>query len=155
MLSFQNVRKGLLINYKQKAKKYYQQEKHSFKYIVNLLFNKFFFCVLKENLKEIKPTLVCIYVIYIVLYVCFQPGLFYGESYIFTFYENRFQYNRWQRRVCTLSVHLYSDVTSVNSVFVSDKIVNNSDNFRIKCLSYSNISAILRVLYFPFFTLFI
>ena len=61
MLSFQNVRKGLLINYKQKAKKYYQQEKHSFKYIVNLLFNKFFFCVLKENLKEIKPTLVCIY----------------------------------------------------------------------------------------------
>ena len=28
----------------------------------------------------------------------------------------------------TLSVQLYSDVTSVNSVFVSDKIINNSDN---------------------------
>ena len=54
-----------------------------------------------------------------------------------------------------LSVQLYSDVTSVDSVFVSDKNVNNSDNFRIKCLSYSNISAILCVLYFPFFTLFI
>ena len=43
---------------------------------------------------------------------------------------------------------LYSDVTSVNFVFVSDKIINNSENFRIKCFSYSEISAILWVLYF-------
>ena len=58
-------------------------------------------------------------------------------------------YNRWQRRICTLSVQLYSYVTSVcNSVFVSDKIINNSDNFRIKCLFYNKISVILCVLYF-------
>ena len=44
----------------------------------------------------------------------------------------------------------YSDVTSVNSVFVSKKIVNNSANFRIKCLSYSKINAILCVLCFLF-----
>ena len=44
--------------------------------------------------------------------------------------------------MCTLSVQLYSYVTSVNSVFVSDKIINNIDNFLIKCLSYSKISAI-------------
>ena len=50
---------------------------------------------------------------------------------------NRFQYNRWQRRICTLSVQLYSDVTIVHSVFVSDKISNNCDIFRYKCLSYS------------------
>ena len=40
-------------------------------------------------------------------------------------------------------VQLYFHVTSVNSVFVSDKIINNYDNFRIKSLSYSEISAIL------------
>ena len=34
-----------------------------------------------------------------------------------------------------LSVQVYSDVTSANSVFVSDKIINNSENFRIKYLS--------------------
>ena len=51
---------------------------------------------------------------------------------------------------CTLSVQLFSDFTSVNSVFVSDKIIYNSDNFRIKCLFYSKISAILCVLYFLF-----
>ena len=45
-------------------------------------------------------------------------------------------YNRRRRRTCKLSVQLYSDVTSVNSV-----IINNIDNFRIKCLSYSKISA--------------
>ncbi len=28
--------------------------------------------------------------------------------------------------ICTLSVQLYSVVTSVNSVFVSEKIINNS-----------------------------
>ena len=33
---------------------------------------------------------------------------------------------------------------------MSDKIIYNSDNFRIKCLSYSKISAILCVLYFLF-----
>ena len=50
-------------------------------------------------------------------------------------------------------VQLYSDVTSVSSVFVSYKImINNSDNFRIKCLSYSKIDAILFVL-FSVFTL--
>ena len=31
----------------------------------------------------------------------------------------------------TLSPAMYSDVTSFNSVFVSDKINNNRDNFRI------------------------
>ena len=36
-----------------------------------------------------------------------------------------------------LSVQVYSDATSANSVFVSDKIINNSDNFRIKYLSYN------------------
>ena len=35
------------------------------------------------------------------------------------------------RQKCTLSVQLYSYVTSVNSVFVSDKIINNSDKFRL------------------------
>jgi len=55
------------------------------------------------------------------------------------------KYNRWQRRICTLSVQLYSVVTSVNSVFVSDKMINNSDHFRIKCFSYSKISAILYI----------
>ena len=49
-----------------------------------------------------------------------------------------------------LSVQLYSDVTSGNLVFVSDKIINNSDNFGIKCLSYSEISAFICVLYFLF-----
>ena len=45
---------------------------------------------------------------------------------------------------------LYSDVTSVNSVFASDKIINNIDNFGIKCLSYNKINAILCVLCFLF-----
>ena len=36
--------------------------------------------------------------------------------------------NRWQHRICTLSVQLYSYITSVNSVFGFDKIINNSDN---------------------------
>ena len=52
-------------------------------------------------------------------------------------------------------VQLNSDVTSVNLVFVSDKTINNSDNLRIKCLSYSKISAILSVLYFLFLHFFI
>ena len=43
-------------------------------------------------------------------------------------------------------VQLYSDVTSVISVVVSDKIINNSDNFR----SYSKTSAMLCILYFLF-----
>ena len=54
-------------------------------------------------------------------------------------------------RICTLSVELYSDVTSVDSVFVTDKIINSSD-FRKKCLSYSKISATLCVLNFCFYT---
>ena len=65
-------------------------------------------------------------------------------------YSNRFQYNRWQRRICTLSVQLYSYVTSVNLVFVSDKIIYNCDNLRIKCLFYSKISEAVCVLYFLF-----
>ena len=52
-------------------------------------------------------------------------------------------------------VQLYYDVTSVKSVFVSDKIKNKSDNFRIKCVSYSKINAILCVIYFLFLHFFI
>ena len=40
-------------------------------------------------------------------------------------------------RICTLSVQLFSDVTSVNSVFVVEKIVSNNDNFKIKCFPYT------------------
>ena len=39
--------------------------------------------------------------------------------------------------------------------FVSDKIINNSDHFGIKCLSYFKTSAILCVLYFLFLHFFI
>ena len=49
---------------------------------------------------------------------------------------------------------LSSQLTSVNSVFASDKIINNRDHFRIKCLSHSKISAILCVLFFVFTLLF-
>ena len=42
---------------------------------------------------------------------------------------------------------LTSQVSSF-CVFVSDTIINNGDNFRMKCFSYSEISAILCVLYF-------
>ena len=51
---------------------------------------------------------------------------------------------------CVHSVQLYSDVTSVNVVFAFDKNINNSDNFRTKCVSYSKISAIWCVLNFLF-----
>ena len=34
--------------------------------------------------------------------------------------------------ICTLSVQLYSYVTSVNLFFVSNTIINNCDKFRIK-----------------------
>ena len=40
--------------------------------------------------------------------------------------------NRWQRRLCTLSVQMYFYVTGVNSVFVSDKIINNSNIIETK-----------------------
>ena len=43
------------------------------------------------------------------------------------------------------SVQLFSYVTSVNLVFVSDKINNNSDNFRIKCLPYSKMCSLFSV----------
>ena len=43
----------------------------------------------------------------------------------------------------------------LTSVCVSDKIINNSDNFRIKCLFFSKIRAILWVLYFLFYTYFL
>ena len=39
---------------------------------------------------------------------------------------NRILYNRWQRRMCTLSVQLFSDITSVNLVFV--RILKNQLN---------------------------
>ena len=45
--------------------------------------------------------------------------------------------------MCSLSVQLYSDVRKCQLSIVSDKIINNSDNFGIKCSSYSKISAIL------------
>ena len=59
-------------------------------------------------------------------------------------------YNRWQRRIynCILTSQL------CQLSFVSDKIINNSDNFRIKWLSYSKISAIICVLYFLFLLFF-
>ena len=41
---------------------------------------------------------------------------------------------------------------SVNSVFVTDKIINSSDVLRKKCLSYSKVSATLCVLNFCFYT---
>ena len=44
------------------------------------------------------------------------------------------------------------NVVSVNSNFLSDKTINKSDIFRLKCLSVSEISAILCVLYFCFYT---
>ena len=69
--------------------------------------------------------------------------------------QNIVKFNRWQRRICSLSVQLYSYVTSVNSVFVNLKIINNSTNFRIKCLYYSKISVILCVFYFLFLHFFI
>ena len=82
--------------------------------------------------------------------------IWYATIFIKSHYTNRFENNRWQRRICTLSVQLlYSDVTSVNSVFVCDKVINNSDNFRIKCLSHSKISAIKCILYFLFLHFFI
>jgi len=36
-----------------------------------------------------------------------------------------------QGRICTRSVQQYSYVTSVNSVIMSDKIINNSDDFKL------------------------
>jgi len=38
---------------------------------------------------------------------------------------------------------LYSYATSVNSVFVADKIINNSNNFRIKCNFMSSLVSVL------------
>ena len=50
-------------------------------------------------------------------------------------------------------VRLYFDVTSVKLVFVSDKIDNVNNNFRINWLSYGKISAILCVLLLFLFVL--
>ena len=61
---------------------------------------------------------------------------------------NRLQYNRWHRRICTLSVQLYFYVTSANLVFVSYKII--SDNFIIKCLAYSIINSMQFYVFFIF-----
>ena len=62
----------------------------------------------------------------------------------------------WYKQIdiCTLSVQLYSYITSVNSVFMPDKIINDSDNFRRKSLSYSEKGAILCVIYLGFFVIF-
>ena len=49
-------------------------------------------------------------------------------------------------RICTFLEQLYADVTSVNSFFAYDKIINNSDNFRIKCLFHSKIIGILEIM---------
>ena len=85
-------------------------------------------------------------------YSCYREHTI--ENYRFSkLYQKRFQHNRRQRRNCKLSVQLYSDVTSVNSVLVSNTINNNSDNFRIcnsKISKISKINAILFVLYFLF-----
>ena len=35
----------------------------------------------------------------------------------------KMEYNRWQRRICALSVQLYSDVTSVNSFMCPTKLL--------------------------------
>ena len=50
---------------------------------------------------------------------------------------------------------MYFYVTSDNLIVVSDKTINNSDNFRLKCLSFSKISALLCVLYFLFLHFFL
>ena len=47
----------------------------------------------------------------------------------------------------TLSVQLFE-----RHNFLSDKTMNKSDIFRLKCLSFSEISAILYVLHFCFYT---
>ena len=56
--------------------------------------------------------------------------------------------------MCTLSVQLYSYVTSVNLVFVSDKIINNSYNFKTKSLSYKKNKCNFMCSLFSGFTLF-
>ena len=61
----------------------------------------------------------------------------YGAAQIYSIVQKCKSYGKVEF-VCTLLMQMYSDVTSVNLVFVSDKIINNSDNFRIKCLSSSN-----------------
>ena len=57
--------------------------------------------------------------------------------------------NRWHCRICTLWVQLYSFVTSVNSLTCLTKILMI---VRLKCLSYSEISAILCSLFSVFYT---
>ena len=44
------------------------------------------------------------------------------------------------------------NIISVNSNFLSDETINKNDIFRLKGLSFSEISAILYVLYFCFYT---
>jgi len=55
--------------------------------------------------------------------------------------------------ICTLSVQLYSYVTSVNLVFVPDKIIDNSDSLRIfKAYLTVKISKIYVLFSFRFYT---
>ena len=49
----------------------------------------------------------------------------------------------------------YSCILTSQVSYVSDKVINNSDHFKIKCLSYSKIRAISCVLYFLFLHFFI
>ena len=60
------------------------------------------------------------------------------------------KYNRWQSRICKLSVQLYSYVTSFNSFMCPTKLLII---VIIKCSSLSKVNALLYSL-FSFFTLF-
>ena len=61
--------------------------------------------------------------------------------------SNLFKYNRWQRRMCTLLVQLYSDVASVNSFMCPTKLLIIAI---LKCLSFSKISEVLCSLFSVF-----
>ena len=58
-------------------------------------------------------------------------GLFYVKQIAFSTIDGNIEFAHSQ------SVQLYFDVKSVNSVFVSDKIIDNNDNFRINYLSHT------------------
>ena len=52
----------------------------------------------------------------------------------------------------TIAVQLYYGVTSVNSVCMSDKIINNCNHFRINCLFYSKKVQFYVFIIFCFYT---
>ena len=90
-------------------------------------------------------------------YNSFKTYIFYHETIILLLATYLFRHLskyillQWQRRMCTV----YSYVTSVCLIFVSDNIINNSDNFRIKCLSYSKFKCNFMCSLVSVFTLFI